>query len=70
MLAPEIIQAEIATLKGLLDGLGDQKIRVVIGMTTDALEWALEGSESEPPSKMLSLLKLTRPYRLSGRSPV
>lgn len=30
MLALETIEAEIATLNNLLDGLGDQKIRVVI----------------------------------------
>ena len=70
MLDPKTIEAEIATLTNLLDGLGDQKIRVVICTAIDALKWALEGSETDPPSKMLSLVKITRPYRLNADLPL
>ena len=66
MLEPKTIEAEIATLNNLLDGLRDQKIRLLICMTIDALKWALEGSETEPPSKVLSLVKTARSYPLSA----
>jgi hypothetical protein len=69
MLDPKTIEAEIAILNNLLDGLRDQKMRLLICMTVDALKWALEGSETEPPSKMLSLVRITRPYLLSGNPP-
>ena len=60
----------LAILSNLLDGLRDQKIRLLICMTIDALKWTLEGSDTEPPSKMLSLVKITRPYRLSADPPL
>ena len=69
MLDPKTIEAEIAILNNLLDGLRDQKMRLLICMTIDALKWALEGSETEPPSRMLSLVKITRPYPLSANPP-
>lgn len=49
----ETIEKEIEMLTGLLDGLADQKVRVMIVMVMEGLEWALQKPLKGPPSVIL-----------------
>ena len=66
MLDPKDIEAEIATLYGVLDGVKNQKVGVVIVSVIEALKWVLQEPNSYTPSQVLSLINETRPYQLSA----
>jgi len=66
MLDPKDIEAEIATLYNVLDGVKNQKVRVVIVSVIEALKWVLQEPHSYTPSQILSLIEETHPYPLSA----
>lgn len=50
----ETIQKEVETLTGLLEGLPDQVVSVMIVMVKEGLEWTLQKPYKDPPSKVLA----------------